>query len=208
MIASVLAPNIASNEHRLPQTAGIISVRELDWTVPPDNWNWDHPTTIASASALAQSSAPADPSSTLQHSKSSSATSADVNERPYPRLGPPFSAILSADTLYEPTLVTPLLRTLHFAASRSPIPSTTTTPRSAPVYLCVERRDPAVIDAALDEAVNVWGFTLERVPRRKLSKALERGGFVGWKGEDWEGMEVWKLVLKGEAFVKAQSAIK
>lgn len=65
-----------------------------------------------------------------------------------------------------------------------------------------------MIDAALDEAVNVWAFTLERVPRRKLSKALERAGFVGWKGEDWEGMEVWKLVLKGEAFVKAQSTMK
>ena len=166
-------------------------MRELDWTVKPEQWNWDHPTAVASTSAHSVSSTPADPTSNLQ-------------ERSYPR--PPFAAIISADTLYEPSLVTPLLRTLHTAATLSPSgPSST---RSAPVFLCVERRDPAVIDAALQEAVDVWGFTLERVPRRKLSKALERAGFAGWKAEDWEGMEVWKLVLKGDSFVKASIGVQ
>ncbi|VDB82824.1 unnamed protein product [Peniophora sp. CBMAI 1063] len=189
VIASVLEPNITANAKRLSPNAGRISVRELDWTVPPEHWNWDHASTIASPAALTPSSAPADPTNIATF---------NLQERSYPH--PPFAAIISADTLYEPALVTPLLRTLHAAASLSP--SASSSSRSTPVFLCVERRDPAVIDAALEEAVNVWRFSLERVPKRKLSKALDRAGFTGWKAEDWDGMEVYKLVLKGGSLTR------
>jgi protein N-lysine methyltransferase METTL21D len=67
----------------------------------------------------------------------SSAGTTDAN------LQPPFDLIISSDTIYTPELVQPLLRTLHAAAMAS---------KSPPVYLCIERRDPALVDRALSEA--------------------------------------------------------
>lgn len=67
------------------------------------------------------------------------------------------------------------------------------------MYLCIERRDSAVIDRALTEASTVWGFAVERVPHRKLAKAMAKGG-LRWARDDWEGVELWKLVLKRSSF--------
>jgi protein N-lysine methyltransferase METTL21D len=101
-------------------------------------------------------------------------------------LQPPFDLIISSDTIYTSELVHSLFRTLHAAAMISGSP---------PVYLCIERRDPALLDRALSEAQSVWGFTTTRIPRKKISKAMEKGG-LKWNKEDWDGVEIWRLKLK------------
>lgn len=110
------------------------------------------------------------------------------------RLDPPFDMIISADTMYEPSLVEPLLRTLHHLSQLS----INSAKRAPPVYLCVERRDPALIDQALASARDTWKFTVERIPQRKITKAMEKGGLV-WEPEDWDGVEIWKLNLRNTA---------
>lgn len=136
---------------------GLIETRELDWTVHPEKWAWDDPLSITSP---------------VQNS------SEDL-------LRPPFDLIVSADTVYDRSLVTPLLRTVHaLSEGRRPW-----------VLLCIERRDPALVDCLLQEARETWGFSTERVLTPKLAKCLEKGG-VKWDRADWEGVEVWKMRLR------------
>jgi hypothetical protein len=159
----------------LPPNAGSIAVRELDWTVAPEHWQWD------SANAIASASHPTKPLFLP-----ASSGNGEI-------LQPPFDLIVTSDTIYSPELTQPLLRTLHAlcdASKRARTPPA----RSPPIYLCIERRDPKLIDAALSEAENVWGFTVTRIPHKKLSKAMEKGG-VKWDKGDWEGIEIWKLRL-------------
>jgi hypothetical protein len=101
-------------------------------------------------------------------------------------LKPPFDFVISSDTIYAAELVQPLLRALHAAVAASGSPH---------VYLCIERRDPALVDHALSEAKDVWGFTVTRVGHRRVSKAMEKG-HLKWKKEDWDGVEIWRLKLK------------
>ncbi|KAH7923879.1 hypothetical protein BV22DRAFT_1167701 [Leucogyrophana mollusca] len=142
--------------------AGRVEVRVLDWTVDPGEWKWD----------VEHSVTPLGPVDTQEG-----------------LLAPPFDLIVSADTLYDPALVRPLLRTLHALSELSIVAG-----RAPPVYICLERRDPALIDAALAAARDEWGFAVERVPGRKVARAMERGG-VRWAKSEWEGVEVWKLQL-------------
>ncbi|KAJ3916262.1 hypothetical protein F5877DRAFT_91859 [Lentinula edodes] len=48
VISSVLARNIESNFHVAAKPSREILVRELDWHVLPENWNWDNDCAIAS----------------------------------------------------------------------------------------------------------------------------------------------------------------
>ncbi|KAG6911465.1 hypothetical protein DXG01_014539 [Tephrocybe rancida] len=166
VINTVLAPNIENNSHRLPPSSGPIQVRELDWTIPPEDWIWDHPSVIASASL---------PSPDNSNQKN--------------LFRPPFDLICTADTVYTPALIQPLFRTLH-ALCTAGVPDT----RPPPVYLCLERRDPVLADRCLADAHNTWGFNIERVPHRKLAKAMLKAG-LKWPKEDWEGIEMWKFTL-------------
>ncbi|KAG5646668.1 hypothetical protein DXG03_002658 [Asterophora parasitica] len=165
VIHSVLKNNIDSNIAQFP---GSVNVRELDWTVPPDQWTWHDPTAIASASPRESSNS----STTL--------------------LTPPFDLVCSADTVYTPSLVEPLLRSLHALCTQSLAASPVA--RAPPVYLCIERRDPALVDRVLADAHDTWGFTVERIPDRKLAKAMLKAG-IKWPKADWEGIEIWKLSL-------------
>ncbi|KAI0050936.1 hypothetical protein FA95DRAFT_1676432 [Auriscalpium vulgare] len=176
VIYSVLAPNIGRNGQASSPTEGAIEVRELDWTVPPEQWNWDHPAIIASPTAT---------------------SSTAVDQPCLSTLRPPFDLIISSDTLYSAELVQPLLRTLHAASEQSLVLG-----RSPPIYLCIERRDTAVIDRALDEAQSLWNFVVERIPHRKVLKAMEKGRLL-WTREDWEGVEIWKLALKRDKAVQS-----
>lgn len=205
VISSVLARNVAQNASLLPADSGVIDVRVLDWTVPPDQWDWHHPVAIAR-----NSNTPIPGQIQIQQASSSSSSSspssllspAHEHDRPQQHpppadgfLGPPFDLIISSDTLYSPEITHPLLRTLHALSSCSiSATGTSSSPRSPPVYLCIERRDPVLIDRALAEARETFDFVAERVPHRKLAKALERGGAV-WDKSDWEGIELWKLTL-------------
>jgi len=98
----------------------------------------------------------------------------------------PFDMIISADTVYSPDIIQPLLRTIHAV-------SVSSAPRRPLIYLAVERRDPALIDRALSEARETWGFRVERVPHKKLVKAMAKAA-LHWDREDWDGVEIWKLV--------------
>ncbi|KAH9857009.1 hypothetical protein C2E23DRAFT_721079 [Lenzites betulinus] len=168
VVSSVLASNIARNLAQLPPDAGNVQVRVLDWTVPPDHWVWDDAQTIASAQV--EKPHPAG--------------------QPGPLLGPPFDLILTSDTIYSADLVTPLLRALHALCHVS-----ASELRTPPVYLCLERRDPALTDYALSQAKDPWNFKVERIPHKKLAKAIEKAG-AHWEKGDWEGVEIWKLSLR------------
>ncbi|KZT11232.1 uncharacterized protein LAESUDRAFT_642221, partial [Laetiporus sulphureus 93-53] len=170
VIAAVLYSNVANNASQLPVDSGVIQVRALDWTIPPQEWVWDSEEFIAAPSSS--------------------------RNKPYSdghqTIGPPFDLIISSDTLYSPDIVIPLLRTLHTLCTLSMRAAASI--RSPPVYLCIERRDPDLIDQALEEARVIWGFVVERVPHRKVVKAMDKGG-VNWEKGDWEGVEIWKLML-------------
>jgi hypothetical protein len=167
VISTVLAQNVANNIADLPVNAGKIQICELDWTLNPDRWIWDDNTLASGSSPLSQLA---------------------IKEP----LKPPFDLILSADTVYSPALVEPLLRTAHVLATLSMAASPTS--RAPPVFLCIERRDPALVDRALSDAKEIWQFNVECIPRKKLGKAMTKGG-IKWDKEEWEGVEIWKLTL-------------
>lgn len=173
VISAVLSPNISRNRANLPPGSGAIEVRALDWTVPPDSWLWDNPNVIASQQRGLPLNA--------------------RRETQVPILHPPFDLIISSDTLYLAELVTPLMRSLH-EVSRLCV-SASPEARAPPIYLCVERRDPGMMDRALTEAKEVWNFKVERVPHKRLAKAMEKGG-ARWEKGEWDDVEIWKLILQ------------
>jgi protein N-lysine methyltransferase METTL21D len=171
-VLPLLQRNVVRNCANLPPASGRVSVRELDWFAPPEKWNWDHPSAVSSIRTEG---------------------SPERSDPEHESLKPPFDLIFTADTLYEPSLTAPLLRTLYHLALLSG-PSYSARPLT--ILVCLERRDPALIDAALLAAKEDWGFVLTKVPQRKLAKALERGG-INWSKDkdDWEGVEIWKMAL-------------
>jgi len=172
VVSSVLTGNIARNASQLPPDSGDIQVRSLDWTVHPEQWVWNNDEFVAS-------------NSPSQNEDESGQT-----------FQPPFQLIISSDTLYSPNIVDPLLRTLHALSTLSF--SSTSAARYPTVYLCIERRDPVLIDRAISAAENDWDFKVERIPHKKVTKAMVKGG-VNWQKEDWEGIEIWKLTLVADA---------
>ena len=145
--------------------AGKISVRELDWTIEPDYWSWTDTKSVSSPSPILRDPPP-------EH-----------------HLEPPFDLIVTSDTIYIPQLVQPLLRTIHALASLS-----SASGKSPLILLCFERRDPLLIDHALNDARQVWGLEPERVPHKKLVQAMGKA-CLKWNKEDWDGVELWKLKL-------------
>ncbi|KAJ6502606.1 hypothetical protein C8R45DRAFT_977188 [Mycena sanguinolenta] len=175
VISSCLAKNIENNRSQLPQGSEVI-VRELDWTVTPDRWVWDHETIIASPG----------------HIPAADSTS---------QLGEGLDFIVTADTIYSSDLVTPFLRTLHGLCALSLAASSRTgkgekSARAPVVFICLERRDPSLTDRTLEEAQSTWGFVVNRITQHKVAKALEKSGF-NWSKDDWDGVELWKLTFRG-----------
>jgi len=176
VIDNVLSHNVHTNVDggALPSRAGRLEVRELDWFEDPEHWNWRDPKSITSPTLA----------------------DGDGDE---PGFGPPFDLILTADTVYSRELVTPLLRTIHGLSWASFHAAAAETPKHPVVYLCLEKRDPALVLGLLDEAKEKWGFSVTKVPSTKLAKSIEKlgsDGTGGWTKEDWEGVEIWKLKLK------------
>ncbi|KAL0570819.1 hypothetical protein V5O48_011134 [Marasmius crinis-equi] len=170
IISSVLSHNIANNLVNLgTSSASNILVRELDWTIPPGHWTWNDGQAIASAS------------------RTSIVTDAAAHRLPYP-----FELIVTADTVYEPSLIEPLLRTMHALSTESLAISANG--RVPLILVCLERRDPALMDSFLADARNRWNFRVDRISDRRVSKALEKSG-LHWSRSDWEGVEIWKFVL-------------
>ncbi|GMK54207.1 hypothetical protein CspeluHIS016_0107930 [Cutaneotrichosporon spelunceum] len=95
-----------------------------------------------------------------------------------------YDLVLTTDTIYAPEMTPALWAALERAAAPRPGRRTPT------VYIGLERRDPRVVDAAL-EMGRQRGCTMRRVAHGRVVKALERAGWH-WAPEDWEGIEVWK----------------
>ncbi|GAA5843677.1 hypothetical protein JCM9279_000099, partial [Rhodotorula babjevae] len=119
---------------------------------------------------------------------------------------PPFDLVTTADTVYDPSLSAPLLRTLARLSllGRPPL-------SPAPVYLALERRDPLLVESFLASARDAHGFKLARVDPARLQRLVERpeadGGTLAWLDEaDWDGIEVWKLKLGRDALARAKKA--
>ncbi|KZT26307.1 hypothetical protein NEOLEDRAFT_1162325 [Neolentinus lepideus HHB14362 ss-1] len=169
VVSTVLEENVSRNLANPTGDLGMINVRELDWTVPPSDWTWANLGGISS------------------HPVSDGVDDIEL-------LRPPFDLIVTSDTLYSESLCTPLLRSLHTLCTQSSR-STPKGLRTPPIYICVERRDSALIDRALSEARSDWGFAVERVSQKKVTKAMEKGG-LRWNKEDWEGVELWRMALQ------------
>lgn len=175
VIDTVLRRNIEANR------SGSILVRELDWHIPPEHWNWKDDHAIASATQT-----PISPEKSLGWDLIN--TSDNVYEKGW-------DLIITSDTVYEPSLVQPLLRTLHALSSQSLAAKS----RSPLILLCLERRDPLFIDSVLAQAREKWSFSTERVPARKLAKAMQKCA-SNWARDrsEWDDVEIWKLMLLTE----------
>ena len=108
VVSSVLRTNIAQND-----VQGTIQVRELDWTVSPSEWTWTDERVIASSSSGVKREARDD------------AQADDL-------LGAPFDLIVTSDTVYSPSLIRPLLQTLHHISVLSISDSKSTSRRGPP----------------------------------------------------------------------------
>ncbi|KAI6005528.1 hypothetical protein EDD15DRAFT_2506781 [Pisolithus albus] len=151
-----------------PPRAGTVQVRELDWLVSSDMWNWS------------------DQSSVTSPALSNEAPKANGIED---TLCPPFDLIVSSDTLYDESLIDPFFTTVQALCTQGR-DSTSSIPTKYPLILiALERRDPALISTALARAP----ISLTQVPSKKLKKALDRSG-IRWDGADWDGVEIWRGV--------------
>lgn len=168
VLSRVLAPNVAV----APRGGGVIEARELDWfdAVDPPSKNTDtspqhlppEPTSASTASSLP--STHPQPSLTL--------------------LDEEYDMVVTTDTIYAPNMTPALWAAIERVCAPRKGRRTPT------LYIALERRDPRVVDAAL-EMGRSKGCTLRRIAQGRLVKALERAGWH-WKPEDWEGVEVWK----------------
>jgi protein N-lysine methyltransferase METTL21D len=102
-------------------------------------------------------------------------------------IAPAIDLIFTADTVYSPELVEPLLQTLYAVATASQ-------GNSPAILVCLERRDSSVCDRFFDQARARWNFGVKQIPQRKISKAMIACGFK-WEKEDWDGIELWQLSI-------------
>jgi hypothetical protein len=158
-----------------------VQVRELDWSVDPSQWRWNSHKGVAVA----------------MHEGDQDQSAAEENDHG-DLLGPPFDLVVTSDTVYSTSLITPLLRTLHQLCllSRRPSSSAKQQANQLPmVFVTVENRDPGLLHQFFKQAREDWGFGTTRVPDRRVAKAMERRR-MAWKREDWMGIEIWKLQLQ------------
>ncbi|KAI0337072.1 hypothetical protein BDW22DRAFT_1416037 [Trametopsis cervina] len=171
VVDSVLSQNIKDNLPMLPPGSGTIHVRVLDWNVPPTEWVWHDDTAIASE--------------TRKPSDNSTPTVTTAT-----RIIPPFDLIISADTVYSLHLIEPMLRTVNHIRTAG-VTSGFTPTRWPAVYICLERRDPIVIERLLNDARKT--YAVEQVPERAMLRAMEKYGLT-WDQDDWDGLEIWSLL--------------
>lgn len=170
VVDSVLSQNIAENESNLPPGSGTVQVRVLDWNVLPAKWVWFDNRVIASETR----------SPSVDNIPSETNTTHSM---------PAFDLIISADTVYSLSLVAPLLRTVDHLCNAATADETTRTQRPS-IYICLERRDPIVIEHLLEEARR--SYLVEQVHERVMLQAMEKNGLT-WSKDDWDGLEIWQF---------------
>lgn len=92
-----------------------------------------------------------------------------------------FDLIVTTDTVYTSELIRPLLTTLKSLSDLST--------RPPPIYLALERRDPALVENFFNMAEQL-NFKADQIDHSSLVQLTEQ---MGWDLEDWEGVEIWKL---------------
>ncbi|CDU24879.1 uncharacterized protein SPSC_04712 [Sporisorium scitamineum] len=98
-----------------------------------------------------------------------------------------FDLIITADTIYEPSIVRPLLSTLAHLYHRQPDPRPT-------ILLALERRDPSHITEALRMACEQFALPFKQIPAKRVRKIFDTlGDGAKWSRDDWDGVEIWKL---------------
>lgn len=186
--------------------AGRIDVKVLDWTADTSAWHWDVDGWITPQTMAGNIHSSSDPEMHIQ---------------------PPFDLIITSDTVYEQSLITPLLRVLYYVSMLSEaIPvSSRQSKRNVypPIYLSLERRDSEVIDGAIEKAKDM-GFVCEMVRMRKITNLMRKSGAFchAEKNEPefeeeeehivgkpaglgaWDGVEIWKLQLKPDTKVRVR----
>lgn len=85
-----------------------------------------------------------------------------------------FDTLITTDTIYHPSLIRPLLCTLRAFSLLGPA-----TQRTPPILVALERRDPALVDAALQQAREM-GFDTKRVGQGRIGKCLQKAGWGSW----------------------------
>lgn len=143
-LSSVLLPNVATNLGAFARTGGTVAVVPLDWRQ------------FLGANGDAVSSA----QTWTQEALDSKAST--------------FDSIITTDTIYDPSLIEPLLCTLRaFSSLAGPAQ------RSAPILVALERRDPGLVDSAL-AAASEMGFDVVRVGPGRVAKCLAKAGWGTW----------------------------
>ena len=172
----VLAQNVRENADRVTTKGrgrGRIRAAALDWfTFDRDAWRW--------------------PSSGQDDDDDQDGGDAISDQ------GRPVDLITTADTVYDPSLSEPLLRTLHGLSLLSSSSSSSGSPSPPPIYLALEARDPALIASFFQLAASsTFGFKCSRIDPARIKKLVEsEQGTLAWQDEaDWDGVELWKLVL-------------
>lgn len=165
VLESVLQPNVKAGLFQMvaagQTTPDQMEVCELDWTVPPENWQRCRETGSPSTEGLPDR------------------TRSTNDQR--------FDLILTADTIYEPSIVRPLLSTIAHLYRRQ-------CGHSPTVLLALERRDPTHVTEALRIARDEYDLPFKRIPAKRVRRIFDAlGDGATWSRDDWDGVEIWKL---------------
>lgn len=99
--------------------------------------------------------------------------------------GDSIDLIVTTDTIYASDLVDPLFRAIKALA----------TPGHTRILLALERRDPAMVDGALQRAREVHGVSFKPIDPEVIVKAAAAHGNKAWTSEDIEDVQVLELTL-------------
>ena len=101
--------------------------------------------------------------------------------------------IITSDTIYHPSLVYPLFKTIQSISMYN----VDHQGRPPPVILALERRDGMMVDTAIQIAENL-NVDVKRVGHGRVVKSVEKSGW-NWDESDWQGVEIWKGRWKGDS---------
>lgn len=169
VLESVLKPNVEAGLYQLinhnKATESQVRVCELDWTVSPESWHW-HPSLGF-------------PSTQNHAEQCRTGSNLDAEQR--------FDLILTADTIYEPSLVKPLLSAIAYLYRRQ-------TDSKPTILLALERRDPTHVSEALRLVREEFELPFKQIPVKRVRKIFDTlGDGATWPREDWDGVEIWKF---------------
>lgn len=209
-LSLVLAPNVARNQppHSAEREAGgWVDVRPLDWMDPVGSTSGWLGVDPEGAAAAASTSMPSSLTAAGRADGSASGPTAFSPTRSRADRGE-WECIITTDTVYAPSLVDPLLRTLRWLSQPAPSPppslatqessSQAATPaRSRPrrhhrrpdIFVAIEGRDPTLVTHAVERA-KAFRFKCSRVNEARVEACVQRAGW-GWSldGDEHERSE-------------------